>query len=345
MIENKINCAVIGCGHIGKRHAEMIMRNSRTHLVALCDVQPKENLNISNFPGNFHSDIQQLLSEESNIDVVHICTPNGLHATHANLALLAGKHVVIEKPMALTVADCDSIIANAAIHNKSIFCVMQNRFSPPSVWLKNMITENRLGKIYMVQVNCFWNRDERYYHKNTWHGKNDLDGGTLFTQFSDFIDTMVWLFGDIANIQTQFADVNHQSLTDFEDSGNITFSFKNGGIGSVHYSSAVYQQNFESSIRIIGEKGTIAIGGQYMNEVKYCHVENYTMPELKPTAAPNNYGPYIGSAANHHFIIDNIVDVLDNNGAIATTAEEGKLVVSVIERIYAQRPDYLLKNK
>ena len=113
----------------------------------------------------------------------------------------------------------------------------------------------------------------------------------------------------------------------------------------MHYSSAVYQQNFESSIRIIGEKGTIAIGGQYMNEVKYCHVENYIMPELKPTAAPNNYGPYIGSAANHHFIIDNIVDVLDNNGAIATTADEGKLVVSVIERIYAQRPDYLLKNK
>ena len=342
---NTIRFGVIGCGHIGKRHAEMITRNANATLVALCDILPPETLQIQSYQTNFYNNITALLAAEPDIDVINICTPNGLHASHAIQALQAGKHVVIEKPMALTSADCDLIIDTAAQYDKKVFCVMQNRFSPPSAWIKEIVSSNRLGEIFMVQVNCFWNRDERYYHSNTWHGKQTLDGGTLFTQFSHFIDTMLWLFGDVKNIKTQFADFNHNHLTDFEDSGIVAFEFVNGGIGSIHYSSAVYNKNFESSIRIIAQHGTIEIGGQYMNEVKYCDIKDYEMPQLAPTAAPNNYGPYIGSAANHHFIIDNIVDVLHHNAAIATTANEGKLVVDVIERIYNQRPEYLIKNK
>ena len=341
----KVKFAVVGCGHIGKRHIEMIMRNPETELVAVCDILPEDKLNISYLNIPFYESISSLLESNLNFDVLSVCTPNGLHAEQAILALKNNKHVVIEKPMALTKIDCLKVIDEATQKQKKVFCVMQNRFSPPSVWIKNIVENKLLGNIYIVQVNCFWNRDERYYYSDTWHGKADLDGGTLFTQFSHFIDTMVWLFGDIKNIQAKFADFNHQQLTAFEDSGLIQFDFCNGGMGTINYSSSVYDSNYESSIRIIGELGTVEIGGQYMNEVKFCHIKDYVKPELEKTGEANNYGAYTGSASNHHHIIQNIVDVLNNNGKIATTAEEGMLVVDIIERIYQLRPAELLNKK
>lgn len=212
---------------------------------------------------------------------------------------------------------------------------MQNRYSPPSVWLKNVIDSKLLGKIFMVQLNCFWNRDERYYSKGSWHGSKELDGGTLFTQFSHFIDIMYWLFGDIENIKGSFYDFNHSELTEFEDSGLVSFDFLSGGSGVLNYSTSVWNKNLESSMTIIGEHGSIKVGGQYMDKVEYCHIKDYTMPELAPTNPGNDYGAYKGSAQNHNFVIDNVVDVLNNRASITTNALEGLKVVDIIERIYA----------
>ncbi|MDZ7846890.1 MAG: Gfo/Idh/MocA family oxidoreductase [Owenweeksia sp.] len=183
--------------------------------------------------------------------------------------------------------------------HRQVFAVMQNRYSPPSVWIKNLLENGKLGRINMVQVNCYWNRDERYYTGKNWHGHKELDGGTLFTQFSHFVDIMYWLFGDIANIQTRMRDFNHQKLTDFEDSGIISFDFVRGGMGVINFSTSCWDANFESSLTILAEKGTVKIGGQYMNEVEYCHVQDYEMEELAASNPPNDYGPYKGSAANH----------------------------------------------
>jgi predicted dehydrogenase len=183
-------------------------------------------------------------------------------------------------------------------------------------------------------MNCFWNRDERYYTPNNWHGTAKFDGGTLFTQFSHFIDILYWLFGDITNIQAKFNDFNHENLTDFEDSGNIWFEFLNGGSGSFNYSTSVWNQNLESSMTIIAENGSVKIGGQYMNEVNYCQIKNYLMPTLAPTNAGNDYGAYKGSAQNHHYVINNIIDVLRGRDNITTNALEGLKVVDIIERIY-----------
>lgn len=337
-----IHFAVIGHGHIGKRHTAVISATQGAQLVAVCDTDTSATAEVTQ--AKVYQDVHKMLLAHPEIDVVHICSPNGLHATHALAALQAQKHVVIEKPMALNTTDCDAIIAAAQQNNRHVFCVMQNRFSPPSVWIKALIDSKQLGNIYMVQVNCFWNRDHRYYTGDTWHGTADMDGGTLFTQFSHFIDTMLWLFGDVSNIQAQFADFAHQQLTQFEDSGIVQFTFASGAIGSLQYSTAVFDKNFESSIRIVAENGTVCLGGQYMNEVTYCHIKSYTMPTLEPTAAPNNYGPYIGSAANHHFIIQNVMDVFNGRASIATTAQEGRMVVDVIERIYALRTQSLLNK-
>ena len=189
----------------------------------------------------------------------------------------------------------------------------------------------------MVQLNCYWNRDERYYKKEGWHGKNNLDGGTLFTQFSHFIDIMYWLFGDITNIKSKITSHNHAHLTEFEDSGFISFDFLNGGMGSLNFSTSVWGKNLESSMTIIAENGSVKIGGQYMNEVEYCHIKGYTMPNLPPTNPGNDYGAYKGSAQNHNYVIDNVVKVLGGNGSITTNALEGMKVVDIIERIYQSK--------
>ena len=335
--DKKIKFAVVGCGHIGKRHAEMISRNPEAELVALCDIKPKESLNIDSFDVPFYKSIEELLDSTPNADVVTICTPNGLHAEQSIKALSAKHHVVCEKPMGLTKNSCETMIFKALQMSKQVFAVMQNRYSPPSVWLKEMIDENRLGDILMVQTNMYWNRDERYYKKDGWKGTQDLDGGTLFTQFSHFIDIMYWLFGDITNIKGKFADFTHKDLTEFEDSGVVNFKFINGGIGSINYSTSIWNQNMESSMTIIGSKGSIKVGGQYMNEVEYCHVENYEMPELPEASPANDYGHYKGSAANHHFIIENVIDTLKHRTSATTNALEGMKVVDIIERIYKVR--------
>ena len=328
-------------GHIGRRHAEMIRQNTEAELVAVADILSPGELGLKGMEEDFYLSLTEMLIARPEIDVVNICTPNGLHASQAIEALDAKKHVVIEKPLALTKADSEKIIFKALQVSRHVFVVMQNRYSPPSVWLKEMIDSNQLGDIYMVQLNCFWNRDDHYYQKGNWHGDRYMDGGTLFTQFSHFIDIMYWLFGDIENIKGNFRNFSHKHTIHFEDSGVVSFDFVNGGMGCITYSTSVWDKNLESSITIIGEKGTIKVAGQYMNDVEYCHVEGYEMPELDDSNPPNDYGRYKGSAANHHFVIENVINTLNGRSTITTNALEGLKVVEIIERIYKNKPSYL----
>ena len=333
----KIKFGIIGTGHIGKRHAEMIMRNNECELVAISDIAPKDSLALESYDIPFYDNHIEMLSSHSEIDVVCVCTPNGSHSDISIDVLNNNKHVVIEKPVGLSKAKCEKVIFNALQNQKQVFAVMQNRYSPPSQWLKEIIKTKKLGKIFIVQVNCFWNRDYRYYKKGGWKGTQDQDGGTLFTQFSHFIDIIYWLFGDIENIQGKFNDFTHQDLTDFEDSGIVSFDFKGGGMGCLNYSTSIWNSNLESSMTIIGSKGSVKVGGQYMNEIEYCNIEDYNMPDLAPSNPPNDYGPYKGSAANHHYIIQNVVDTLRGENVATTNVLEGLKVVEIIEEIYKLR--------
>lgn len=334
-----IKFAVVGCGHVGKRHAEMIARNSESELVALCDVRPKEELGLGMHDAPFFGDLDEMMRTVPDIDVVSICTPNGLHASMCIEVLQQRKHVVCEKPMGLTKASCEAVLFKALQVHRNVFCVMQNRYSPPSQWIKKMVEGGQLGEIFLVQLNCYWNRDERYYTPGGWKGTRELDGGTLFTQFSHFIDIMYWLFGDITDIQGRFADFNHKHLTAFEDSGVVNFRFLNGGMGCLSYTTSVWDKNMESSMTIIGSKGSVKIGGQYMDQVDYCHVKDQVAPVLPPTNPANDYGTYKGSASNHHFIIGNVVDTLKGRTTMTTNALEGLKVIDIIERIYQKRDE------
>lgn len=347
--DRKIRFAVAGSGHIGKRHAEMICRNPEAQLVAMSDIQSADKLKLDDYSDvPFFATVEEMLKSVPDIDVVCVCTPNGLHANHSLLALEHRMHVVCEKPMAITKADCEKIIYKALQASRHVFGVMQNRYSPPSIWLKEVVENRLLGEVYMVQLNCFWNRDERYYTGKNWKGSSDLDGGTLFTQFSHFIDIMYWVFGDITDINGVFADFNHQQLTAFEDSGIVNFKFINGGMGSINYSTSVWDRNLESSITVIGSKGSVKVGGQYMNEVEYCHIDQYELPSLPPANPANDYGHYKGSAANHHYIIENVIDTLKGRNTMTTNALEGLKVVEIIERIYSlrktQKPEIKFNN-
>lgn len=333
----KIKFAVVGQGHIGKRHAEMVRRNPDAELVAVCDVLEKEKTGNAEIKEAYYNSVEELLKNHPEVDVVNICTPNGLHAEHSMKALDAQKHVVVEKPMALHKSDCEKLISKSMQVNKRVFCVMQNRYSPPSVWLKELVEKKIIGDVYMVQLNCYWNRDDRYYKKDGWKGTQELDGGTLFTQFSHWIDLLYWLFGDISDIQAKFRDFNHANLTEFEDSGFVSFNFVDGGMGCINYSTAVWDKNLESSISVIGSKGSVKIGGQYMDKVEVCHIKDYVMPQLSETAPANDYGAYKGSANNHHFMIQNVIDTLTGKISITTNALEGMKVVDMIERIYSIR--------
>ena len=339
--EEKIKFAVVGAGHIGKRHAEMIRRDEESELVAMVDIRSMEECDATHFEVPFFSSIDELLASGIEFDVANICTPNGLHAAQSLAALEAKKHVVCEKPMGLSKDNCEKVIFKSLQMSKHVFCVMQNRYSPPSEWIKSVIDEKKLGDIFMVQLNCYWNRDDRYYKKGGWKGTADLDGGTLFTQFSHFIDIMYWLFGDIDNISGKFADFTHKDSTAFEDSGFVNFDFINGGMGCINYSTAVADQNLESSLTIVGSKGSVKIGGQYMNEVEVCNVQDYEMPVLKESNPANDYGPYKGSAANHNYVIKNVIDTLKGRTTATTNALEGLKVVEIIERIYKVRNEQL----
>ena len=338
---SSISFSVVGFGRIGQRHAKIIHEHPECTLASVCDTDAQHfdqrgSLGFPDLPT--YSNIDELIQAEQTSgqrsDVVTIATPNGFHAPYAVKLLRAGYHVVIEKPMGIKSAECEEVLIAEKETGKHVFVVKQNRYSPPSVWLKDIVQSGTLGDILMVQTNCYWNRDQRYYSTSPWRGSLDQDGGALYTQFSHFVDLMYWVFGDITNIQSTVRNFTHPHLKDFDDSGFAQFEFLRGGIGSINYSTSCWDTNMESSITVVGSKGSVKVGGQYMNEIEYCHVENYEKPTLPPTNPPNDYGPYKGSAANHHYVFQNVVDVLTGRTDITATAFEGLKVVQMIERIY-----------
>ncbi len=339
--KQKVKFAVVGCGHIGKRHIEMIAQNSSAELLAYADIiKPLLDECIINKATYFDSLNDLLASKISSLlDVICIATPNGLHASMAMQVLDAGKHVVLEKPMTLSKADAEQIIFKSIDAHRHVFVVKQNRYSPPISWLKNLVADNVLGNIYMVLLNCFWNRDERYYIPGSWHGSKEMDGGTLFTQFSHFLDIMFWIFGDIKNIKSNIRNFRKLDKVEFEDCGIAQFEFVKSGMGCINFSTAVWNKNMESSITVIAENGSLKIGGQYMNTLEYCHIKNYATPQLSESNAGNDYGMYQGSASNHQYIFENVINVIRNKSSISANALEGMKVIDIIERIYSCAKD------
>jgi UDP-N-acetyl-2-amino-2-deoxyglucuronate dehydrogenase len=303
--------------------------------VAVCDVvKEKADALAKAYNAIAYYNIADLLTSEKEIDVVSVCTPNGLHAAHSIKALKAGFHVLCEKPMALQVSECEQMIRAADESGKRLFIIKQNRYNPPVVAVKKALDEGRLGKVYSIQLNCFWNRNADYY-TNSWKGTLQLDGGTLYTQFSHFIDLVYWMLGDVQQVHAVMSNYAHKGVIEFEDTGVVNLQFVNGAIGTINYTVNSYGKNMEGSLTIFGEKGSVKIGGQYLNELEYQHIQDYTIADLPKGNTANEYGTYQGSMSNHDKVYDNLLDVLQHNGTMTTSAWEGLKTVSIIEKIYS----------
>ena len=327
-----IRFSLVGFGNIGNRHAEHIMQNPQTALVAVCDTDPSVAARIPEGVA-FYQHLGDML-QHSPADVLCVCTPNYLHKEHTISGLENGHHTVVEKPMAISVEECDAMIAAATKSGKTIFAVKQNRYNPPVQEVKKLIAANSLGNVYLMQVNCFWNRGDAYYAGSNWRGKKEKDGGCLFTQFSHFVDILYYLNGPVNEARGWVQNYAHNHNTEVEDTGSFVLKAANNAIINFNFTTCAYQRNMEGSITILAEKGTVKIGGQYLNTIEYQQLEATALPHINITAKANDYGLYQGSMSNHDKVIQNVVDVLKHNHPVMTSAVEGRDVVRIIEQMY-----------
>ncbi len=328
----KIKVGIIGLGHIGNRHFDILTELEKQYkIVAVCD---SNAMNLRNIDKRIaiYKDYKELLS--SKIDLVHICTPHHLHAEMAIEALSKGKHVLVEKPMCLSSEEAKSMINASKKYKRKLLVVKQNRFNEPVVKVQELIEKGKLGKIYDVQCNVWWNRNEKYYLQSEWRGKKKTEGGALFTQASHFIDLLVWWFGPIEKAKTMIATKAHK--IQIEDCGHAAVQFKSGVIGSINWNNNLFDKNYEGSVTIIAEKGTVKIGGAYLNEIEYWNVKGVKTPLINSQIQPNLYkGNYQGSGSNHSHVFLAVAKSLhkqtSNNLVEGIEAKEG---IDSIVRIY-----------
>ena len=331
-MRKKINFGIIGFGKIGPRHKKKIDENKYCNLKAVCDIDKKKLKELKGHDIKLYTDYREML-KSNDIDIVSICTPNYLHAQMTIDALNAGKHVLCEKPMALSVWDCEKMIEAELKNNKNLFIIKQNRYNPPVQAVKSLLEENKLGKLFSIIVNCYWNRNRDYFAASPWKGERAKDGGALFTQFSHFIDLLYWFGGEVKSVYAYAKNYNHPEI-EIEDTGVVAIKFENDAIGTFNFTNCAYGKNMEGSITIFGENGTVKIGGQYLNTLEYQNIENFKIKNIPESRGPNDYGTYKGSMSNHHKVYENVVNVLSNKGDIDVGGMDGMQTVKIVEAIY-----------
>lgn len=330
-MSSELQFAIIGCGKIAPRHAAEAARQGK--LIAVCDIRPARADKLAEeYGAKPYYDITDLLEKEPSIDLLAICTPNGLHANHTIQALEAGRHVLCEKPLSISSEDARKMMATAQRKGRKLFVVKSTRYNPALGALKKLIDQQGLGKIYSFQMNCFWNRPAAYYNNN-WKGSLDMDGGALYTQFSHYIDALLWLLGDVSKVVGFRKNYAHKDLIAYEDSGVVSLEMKNGIIGGLNWSLNTFQKNMEVSLSLIAEKGSIRIGGEYMNQLEYELLEDMKL-DIPGGGQANDYGFYAGSMSNHNHVYENLVIALKDEAHPFAQAIDGLKTVETIESIY-----------
>lgn len=324
--------AIVGCGRIASRHAENILKSGT--LTAVCDIIPEK---ADAFAGKYNAkayySIDDLLKNEKDLDVVTICSPNGFHAEHSIKSIQGGKHVLCEKPMCITSVAAWQMIDTSHFFRRKLFVVKQNRYNPAIRLLRESINEGHLGKLYSFTVNCYWNRPQGYY-TGDWKGTKNYDGGILYTQFSHFIDLVYLLFGELATVRGFAGNFAKREHFHFEDTIAAVLEMQNGILGNLNCTINSYGQNTEGSITVFGEKGSIKVGGQYLNRLDWYHVEGKTQPDISSETLSNNYGFYEGSMSNHHIVYEELLKALQDNDNHMVEDIEAVKTIEMIEKIY-----------
>ncbi len=268
IVGRKIKIALIGCGRAAQSHfAAINAHQDNLQLVAVCDRNSQARKQVQErYEIAAYADVGELLAS-SDADVVSICTPSGLHAPLAISCAKAAKHVLVEKPMATRFADGVSMVKACDEAAVRLFVIKQNRFNATMRLLKQAVSNGRFGRIYMAAANVFWQREQAYYDQASWRGTWEFDGGALMNQASHYLDLLHWLLGPVASVQAMMSTLARN--IEVEDSGVLNIKWRNGALGSVNVTVLTYPDNLEGSITILGEKGTVRIGGVAVNEVQH----------------------------------------------------------------------------
>ncbi|KGR73969.1 Gfo/Idh/MocA family protein [Ureibacillus sinduriensis] len=325
-----MNFAIIGCGFIAKKHAEAIRNIPGANLVAVCDRQPELMLPyIENDSAEAFVEIEELLKVES-IDVVNICTPSGSHAAIAELAANSGKHIIVEKPIAMTIEQTIRIIEAANRNNVKLAVVHPNRFRPVAMKLREMIDNNLLGKISHALCIVNWNRGQEYYDQSPWRGTKEHDGGVLMNQAIHNLDLLLWYLGN--PIEVMSMEATRLRNIEAEDVSTGIIKFETGVLATVQASTTVYPKNYEESITIFGEKGTVKIGGANALNFEHLALENMNDSEILQIKEAIEKEPW--GTPGHQKIIEDMIVAIREDRKPAVTGEDGKKALSLVEAFY-----------
>lgn len=327
---DKLRFGIIGCGRIAPRHADSL-RDLSANVVSFADVVETRAAKFAKDFGGaaVHKDYRRILDDKS-IDVVNICTPSGMHAEMTVAALDAGKHVIVEKPIALSLDDADRMLAAAERNRKKLCVVLQNRYNPPMVELRQAVDEGRLGKLLLGNATVRWYRPQEYY-QDGWHGTWSMDGGALMNQSIHHIDALQWLMGDVESVFAYTATLAH--TMEAEDTGVAVLRFKNGAIGSIEGSTITYPENLEGSVAIFGEHGSLKVGGTALNRKVFWKIgdaleHEREMLKREEVDPPSVYGQ------SHKAVMADMVDAIATDREPRTHGREARKSLALVLAIY-----------
>lgn len=325
-----INFAIIGCGHVAKKHADAIDEVDGSQLVAVCD-KVEENMNIftEKHGAKGYSNFHEMIQDEK-IDVVCICTPSGSHALIAEAVASAGKHIIMEKPMALTVTDAERMIQICKENGVKLAVVHPNRFRPVMMEVKKVVEQGLLGKLSHVNATVRWNRNQTYYDQAEWRGTKEHDGGVLMNQAIHNLDLLLWLFGDIEEVFSM-SDTRLRNI-EAEDVSVGVARFKNGALGVIEAATTIYPENLEETISIFGEKGTIKIGGTTANYVEHWDVEAMDDQETNQLIDKVKADPY--GKPGHQWIIEDMVHAIQTDREPIVSGSDGLKALQLVTSMY-----------
>lgn len=331
IVGRKIKNAIIGCGRISKNHFGSIEAHSENmELAAICDNNPETlAAHASQYGVPAYSNLEELLAK-SDCDLVTICTPSGLHAQMVIEACKAGKHIMTEKPMATRWKDGLDMVRACDEARKHLFVIKQNRRNATLQLLKRAVDEKRFGKIYMVHLNVFWARPQDYYDSAKWRGTWEMDGGAFMNQASHYVDLLEWLIGPIADVQAMTGTLARS--IEVEDTGVLNVRWRNGALGSMAVTMLTYPKNLEGSITILGEKGTVRIGGVAVNEIQIWDFEE--AKDYDANVRDANYATTSVYGFGHPLYYKNVIDVLRGEAEPETDGREGLKSLEVLIAAY-----------
>jgi UDP-N-acetyl-2-amino-2-deoxyglucuronate dehydrogenase len=329
-ITGEVRVALVGCGRISRNHLEAIAHVDGIRLVAVADSDVARALTVGQEQGvpAFASLDEMLATVPS--DLVSVCTPSGLHSQHGIAAARAGRHVLTEKPMAISLVAADELVQACDAAGVQLFVVKQNRLNPAIQLLKRAVERGRFGRLYMANVTVRWTRPQSYYDAEPWRGTWEFDGGALMNQASHYVDLMQWMMGPVESVMAKTA--TQARRIEAEDSGVAVVKFRSGALGVLEVSVLTYPKNLEGSITLLGETGSVKIGGTAVNKVEHWAFADYDdddkLIDAAATAPPSVYG------FGHVPYYENVVAALQGRGKADTDGRAGRKSLELILGIY-----------